>query len=223
MRLVIAIYPNCTFLDFIGPYTALSSAFDQIDCAALTLDSVMDDLSLLAITPTTTLSKIDGDVDVLLVTGASDPRAALTSAYLAEIRRIGEQAHYVTSVCTGALVLGAAGLLRGYRATSHWTTADLLTSVGAIPTNARVVTDRNRITGGGVTAGIDFGLTLLSTLTNPAAAQAAQLMMEYDPAPPMNAGNPHVAPADVVSRCTEGYRHLHAELATALNTVTLAW
>ena len=102
----------------------------------------------------------------------------------------GARAKYVTSVCSGSLILGAAGLLRGYRATSHWAAASLLPLFGAEIEEGRVVTDRNRITGGGITAGIDFGLVLLAKLRGDNAAKMAQLLMEYDPQPPFRAGSP---------------------------------
>jgi cyclohexyl-isocyanide hydratase len=106
----------------------------------------------------------------------------------------GKTARYVTSVCTGSLILGAAGLLNGYKATSYWNTRDVLKELGAIPTKGRVVVDRNRITGGGVTAGIDFGLKVAALLTNETYAKAIQLYLEYDPAPPFNSGSPEKAP-----------------------------
>jgi cyclohexyl-isocyanide hydratase len=105
----------------------------------------------------------------------------------------GERAKYVTSVCTGALILGAAGLLQGYRATTHWAYRDLLPLVGADPVEARIVEDRNRITGGGVTSGIDFGLTLLARLAGEDYARGWQLGTEYDPHPPFDAGTPDKA------------------------------
>jgi len=100
---------------------------------------------------------------------------------------------YVTSVCSGSLLLGAAGLLKGYKATSHWATRDALSAFGAEPVDARVVVDRNRITGGGVTAGIDFGLVLLAKLRGEEAAKLTQLAMEYDPEPPFSSGSPKTA------------------------------
>jgi cyclohexyl-isocyanide hydratase len=115
------------------------------------------------------------------------------------IRRQAEGARYVTSVCTGALVLGAAGLLQGYQAATHWAAMDFLGEFGAIPTRTRVCIDRNRITGGGVTAGIDFGLTLAAILTDRPTAEAIQLGIEYNPAPPFDAGSPDTAPAEVLA------------------------
>jgi cyclohexyl-isocyanide hydratase len=116
------------------------------------------------------------------------------------LRAHGERARYVTSVCTGALLLGAAGLLRGYRAATHWAYMDLLPSVGAIPVHERVVVDRNRITAGGVTAGIDFALRVMAEIAGADRAERAQLMLEYDPAPPFRCGHPSVAPPSLVEQ-----------------------
>ena len=122
---------------------------------------------------------------------------------LSFLRSQAERAAWVTSVCTGALVLGAAGLLNGYRATTHWLSLDLLPRFGAIPVRERVVLDRNRVTGGGVTAGIDFGLRLAAELRGEKVAKEIQLLMEYDPAPPYDAGSPKAAgPALVESVST---------------------
>jgi cyclohexyl-isocyanide hydratase len=122
---------------------------------------------------------------------------------LAFLRKQAERAKFVTSVCTGSLVLGAAGLLRGYRAATHWTAMENLSAFGAIPTEQRVVIDRNRVTGGGVTAGIDFALTLVAKLVDEKTAQAVQLRLEYNPAPPFNAGSPKTAPKEVLALMNE--------------------
>jgi cyclohexyl-isocyanide hydratase len=122
---------------------------------------------------------------------------AETLAFLADR---GSTAKYVTSVCSGSLLLGAAGLLKGYKATSHWAARDGLSAFGAIPTDARVVVDRNRITGGGVTAGIDFGLVILAKLRGEDAAKLTQLAMEYDPEPPFQAGSPKTAGPAIVEQ-----------------------
>ena len=115
------------------------------------------------------------------------------------LRRQAEGARFITSVCTGSLVLGAAGLLRGYRATSHWSAKELLPLLGATPSDERVCVDRNRVTGGGVTAGIDFALTLVAILVDVPAAEMIQLRLEYNPAPPFNSGSPDTAPAEVLA------------------------
>jgi len=119
------------------------------------------------------------------------------------LRRQSTAAKYVTSVCTGSLVLGAAGLLQGYRATTHWTAIDLLAPFGATPVDTRVCIDRNRVTGGGVTAGIDFALTLVSILVDRATAEMIQLRLEYNPAPPFNAGSPDTAPPEILAHMKE--------------------
>jgi cyclohexyl-isocyanide hydratase len=122
---------------------------------------------------------------------------------IAFVRDQGRKAKYVTSVCTGALVLGAAGLLDGYEAATHWMSADQLPLFGAKPVAKRIVVDRNRITGGGVTAGIDFGLYLASQLAGEEAARRIQLFLEYDPAPPFDSGSPRTASAAVVQGVRE--------------------
>jgi transcriptional regulator GlxA family with amidase domain len=122
---------------------------------------------------------------------------------MAAIRRLAGTARYVTSVCTGSLILGAAGLLRGRRAACHWAWRDLLALFGAVPDPGRVVRDGNVLTGGGVTAGIDFALTLVTELAGPVAAQMIQLGLEYAPAPPFDAGRPETAPAEVLALVRE--------------------
>jgi len=138
-------------------------------------------------------------LDVLFVPGGIGVRHAIgdptTLRFLAE-RAV--DASYITSVCTGALVLGAAGLLRGYKAATHWRYMDLLPMLGAVPVDERIVRDRNRITSGGVTAGIDFGLSLAAELRGVDAAQKAQLYLQYAPAPPFAAGHPSEAPPGIV-------------------------
>jgi cyclohexyl-isocyanide hydratase len=119
------------------------------------------------------------------------------------LRKQSVGAKYITSVCTGSLVLGAAGLLRGYKATTHWTAMDHLAPFGAVPTRTRVCVDRNRVTGGGVTAGIDFALTLVSLLVDRPTAETIQLRLEYNPAPPFNSGSPDTAPPEILARMKE--------------------
>jgi cyclohexyl-isocyanide hydratase len=122
---------------------------------------------------------------------------------LAFLQKQAEGAKFVTSVCTGSLVLGAAGLLKGYRAATHWTAMDFLSAFGATPTKTRVCVDRNRVTGGGVTAGIDFALTLVSLLVDRRTAEAIQLRLEYNPAPPFNSGSPDTAPPEILALMKE--------------------
>ena len=139
-------------------------------------------------------------LDILFVPGGTGISGVIQDAEsLGFLRDRARTARYITSVCTGALVLGAAGLLRGYRATTHWLSLDLLPLVGAIPSSDRVVIDRNRITAGGVTAGIDFGLTLAAELFGRPVAERIQLMMEYSPQPPFDSGSPSTARPELVA------------------------
>jgi cyclohexyl-isocyanide hydratase len=154
-------------------------------------------------------------LDVLCVPGGPGiNRMMEDDRMLAFLQHHAGRARYVTSVCTGALVLGAAGLLQGYRATTHWLSLDLLTLFGADPVAERVVIDRNRITGGGVTAGIDFALAVAAQLHGRAAAEEIQLILEYDPLPPLNSGSPRVASSDLVTRVETARAGAQAERRT---------
>jgi cyclohexyl-isocyanide hydratase len=188
------LYPQLTLLDLLGPQTVLS-AHAKVHLVWKTRDMVRTDTGI-GIQPNSTLSECPKDLDVLFVPGGpgmipvmKDPEVL---AFLADR---GASAKYITSVCSGSVILGAAGLLRGYKATSHWAATDLLPLFGAEIGEGRVVTDRNRITGGGVTAGIDFGLVLLAKLRGDDVAKITQLAMEYDPQPPFDAGSPKRAGA----------------------------
>jgi cyclohexyl-isocyanide hydratase len=157
----------------------------------------------MVVTPTTTFADCP-QLDVLCVPGGVGTDDMVNDVeMLAFLRKQAAGATYVTSVCTGSLVLGAAGLLRGYRATTHWSAMDHLGPFGAIPETTRVCVDRNRITGGGVTAGIDFALTLVSIMVDRPTAEAIQLGIEYNPAPPFNAGSPDTAPSEVLALLEE--------------------
>ncbi len=151
-----------------------------------TLDAVTTDIDAVIALPTATFDQVD-QVDILMVPGAPNKhinRLLCDTRFLAQLRRLGSGAQYITSVCTGSLLLARAGLLDGFRATSHWSALEVLAAMGIETVKQRVVHDRNRITAGGVTAGIDFSLTLLEKLKGIDAAKLTQLMMEYDPAPP---------------------------------------
>ncbi len=171
-----------------------------------TLEPVMSD-SGLALLPTTALEDCPSDLDVLFVGGSSRGTWPLMDdeEVLQFLCNRGARARYVTSVCTGSLLLGAAGLLRGYRASSYWPVRSLLNQLGAIETNQRVVIDRNRITGGGVTAGMDFGLHVAAELRGQLFAEVQQLMFEYAPEPPFQSGTPETAPPEVLARATQMY------------------
>jgi cyclohexyl-isocyanide hydratase len=186
-------YPGLNQLDLTGPFEVLHRAPDaRVHLAWKETAPVRAD-SGLELRPTTTLAACP-PLDVVFVPGGFGQWAVQTDeGVLSFLREHGARARYVTSVCTGALVLGAAGLLEGYEATTHWAYTHLLPAFGARPRRARVVTDRNRVTGGGVTAGIDFGLQLLAAIGGERAARLTQLVLEYDPAPPFDAGTPDSA------------------------------
>ncbi len=198
------LYPGCTALDFVGPHNMFRGLMGAtVRLVAKTRDPIVTDTGLTVI-PDTDFASCPERLTVICVPGGSegtlqameDPE---TMAFLADR---GGKAEWVTAVCTGSLLLGAAGLLRGYQATSHWITRELLPIFGAIPVDQRVVIDRNRATGGGVTAGIDFGLTMVAALRDDAYAKAVQLVAEYEPAPPFDAGSPAKAPAETTEMIT---------------------
>ena len=191
------LYPEFTMLDLVGPLTAFS-LHAQVHLFWKELEPIASD-SDVSLVPTTRLRDCPEKLDVLFVPGGFGTEAAMADTeLLAFLQHAAARADYITSVCSGSLILGAAGLLQGYQATTHWAVHDRLAQFGARPVNARVVTDRNRISGGGVTAGIDFGLTVLAQLRGAEVAQAVQLAMEYDPQPPFDAGSPQKAGAAVV-------------------------
>lgn len=192
------LFPNLTQLDATGPYEVFSRMPGAtVTLIAATAAPVRSERGL-TISPDATFENAPA-LDIICVPGGVGVNTAMEDqATLAFLQHRAGAARYVTSVCTGALLLGAAGLLRGYKATTHWLSLDLLPVFGAKAVNERVVIDRNRITGGGVTAGIDFGLALAAELYGKEAAQEIQLMMEYDPAPPFPGGSPRSAPPDLV-------------------------
>jgi cyclohexyl-isocyanide hydratase len=193
------IFPNLTQLDFTGPLQVLSRLPDsETHIVAKTRDPVPSDCGL-SLVPTTTFQDCPL-LDLICVPGGSGVAEAMRDAEtVAFVRRMAESARYVTSVCTGAFVLGVAGLLQGRRATTHWAYTDLLPLVGAVHEPARVVWDGSVITAGGVTSGIDFALRIVGSLAGEDVARAIQLGIEYDPDPPFDSGHPDRAP-DAVRR-----------------------
>jgi cyclohexyl-isocyanide hydratase len=191
-------YPGFTQLDFTGPFEVFARLPGAtVRAVAGRAEPIASDSGLRLI-PDLSLEEASG-FDVLCVPGGPGVNRMLEDErFLERLTALGADSRYVTSVCSGSLLLGAAGLLRGYRATSHWLSIDLLPLFGAIPVRERVVVDRNRITGGGVTAGIDFGLRVGAELFGEEAARRVQLMLEYDPQPPFDAGSPDRAPAATV-------------------------
>jgi cyclohexyl-isocyanide hydratase len=209
------LFPAMTQLDFTGPYEVFARLPNTIvHVIAKTADPVRTERGLILV-PTVTCEDCPA-LDVVVVPGGPGQLQLMNDeAVLEFLRTQAGQAKYVTSVCTGALVLAAAGLLKGYRATTHWLSLPLLSLFGAIPVAERVVVDGNRITGGGVTAGIDFGLRLAAILHGETVAQQIQLQMEYDPDPPFQGGSPATAPHDVVDtvrRAAERFQQERLEI-----------
>jgi cyclohexyl-isocyanide hydratase len=201
--IVFALFPGVTQLDFTGPHIVFSRLPGaKVILASATGGEIETDgiifagLRRLADIPACDIICVPGGY------GVTD-NAIQDEAFLGELRRLADGARFVTSVCTGSLALGAAGLLRGKRAACHWAWRELLTAFGAIADPARVVRDGNVITGGGVTAGIDFALTMVAELAGPETAQAIQLQIEYAPAPPFDGGSPETAPAAILAQVRE--------------------
>ena len=220
----ILIYPNVTQLDATGPAQVLA----RVPGATLhmiwkTREPIPTDAGF-SIVPNTTFADCP-KLDVICVPGGGGQVALMTDPETLDfLRKQAETARYVTSVCTGSLVLGAAGLLKGYRSACHWAWREMLSDFGAVPVAERVVRDRNRISGGGVTAGIDFGLTVAAELAGEEVAKSIQLVLEYDPHPPFDSGSPEKAGPERVQRLREWLapmletrRKANAEAAARLN------
>jgi len=199
LQIGLVLFPRVTQLDFTGPLQVFSSVPGAtVHLIWKRIEPVASD-SVMTLTPTITFADCP-QLDVICVPGGFGiDDMANDEEMLDFLRSQAKGAKYVTSVCTGSLVLGAAGLLRGYRATTHWSAMENLAPFGATPTKTRVCVDRNRVTGGGVTAGIDFALTLVSLLIDRQAAEMVQLRLEYNPAPPFNSGSPDTAPPEVLA------------------------
>jgi len=194
------LFPRMTQLDLTGPYEVLARLPNsKVDLVARTLEPVTSDRGL-QIVPTATYASCP-PLDVIMVPGGPGQQDLMEDeAALGFLRRQAAQAKYVTSVCTGSLVLGAAGLLKGRRATSHWNALEHLELLGAVPVAERVVVDGNVITGAGVTTGIEFALSLAAILEGEDVARELQLQIEYDPAPPFDCGSPKSAPRALVDK-----------------------
>jgi putative intracellular protease/amidase len=193
------IYPGMTQLDFTGPHTFFSRIPGAKTVVASQAGGPIESDGGLIFAGTRRMAELER-CDLLFVPGGyAATEAANDEAFMREFRRLAATARYLTSVCTGSLILGAAGLLKGKRAACHWAWRDLLPLFGAIPDPARVVRDGNVITGGGVTAGVDFALVVAAEIGGEALAQSLQLAFEYAPEPPFDAGRPETAPAEIVA------------------------
>jgi cyclohexyl-isocyanide hydratase len=199
LQIGLLIFPKVTQLDLTGPLQVFSSVPGAVvHLIWKRIEPVPSD-SVMVLTPTTSFADCP-QLDVICVPGGAGSDDMVEDEEMLDfLRKQAERAKYITSVCTGSLVLGAAGLLRGFRAATHWTAMEMLEPFGATPTKTRVCVDRNRITGGGVTAGIDFALTLVSIMVDRQTAEMIQLRLEYNPAPPFNSGSPDTAPAEVLA------------------------
>ncbi len=198
-RIAFLLFPNVTQLDLTGPAQILSRLGEsQVDLVWKTRDPVPTDAGF-SILPTAIFAEVPY-ADILCVPGGFGLNDVIADdEAMAWVGAVGAGATWVTSVCTGSLILGAAGLLDGYRAGCHWAQRDMLPLFGAIPVDARTVVDRNRVTGGGVTAGIDFALTLIALIRGEAHARMVQLALEYDPQPPFDSGSPTQAGPEIVA------------------------
>jgi transcriptional regulator GlxA family with amidase domain len=202
---VFALYPRVTQLDFTGPY----EVFARLPGAACILASAAgEDIVAdggITFTKVRRLRDIPSCALLCVPGGFGTIEAMVDEELIAQIQRLAAGARYITSVCTGSLILGAAGLLKGRRATSHWAWRESLSAFGATPDPARVVRDGAVITGGGVTAGIDMALAVMAEIAGKDYAQSVQLGIEYAPAPPFNAGRPETAPADILAATVKRY------------------
>ncbi|AGA28344.1 DJ-1/PfpI family protein [Singulisphaera acidiphila] len=193
------LYPGLTLMDLLGPQTALSTSCN-VHLVWKSRDFIESDTGI-GLRPTATLADCPKELDAIFVGGGPGQFGIMNdSKVIGFLADRGSRAKYVTSVCSGSLLLGAAGLMRGYKATSHWACREYLPLFGATPVDARVVVDRNRVTGGGVTAGLDFGLVLLAKLLGEDIAKMSQLAMEYDPKPPFHAGTPKEAGPEITKK-----------------------
>jgi cyclohexyl-isocyanide hydratase len=203
LQIGLLVFPKVTQLDLTGPLQVFAGVPGaKVHLIWKRIEPVPSD-SVMVLTPTTTFADCP-QLDVICVPGGAGINDMVNDEeMLAFLRKQAEGAKYVTSVCTGSLVLGAAGLLKGYRAATHWSAMEHLSAFGSTPTKTRVCIDRNRITGGGVTAGIDFALTVVSMLVDRKTAEAIQLGIEYNPAPPFNSGSPDTAPTETLAMVQE--------------------
>ncbi|SFC02694.1 DJ-1/PfpI family protein [Pragia fontium] len=200
LNVVMLIYPNMTQLDLTGPFEVFSS-FKELQIHLVWKDMApVRDVNGLAILPTVSMAQCP-QADILFVPGGAGQLPLMEDEeVLTFLRGQAQTALYVTSVCTGSLILAAAGLLTGYRATCHWLSLNQLAFFNVEPVNQRVVIDGNRVTGAGVTSGIDFALSLMAEVFGTERAKLAQLRMEYDPAPPFIGGSPAKAEPELVAQ-----------------------
>jgi transcriptional regulator GlxA family with amidase domain len=212
---VFALFPRLTQLDFTGPLEVLTRLPGARVVLASTSGGPLSTDGGLVFADVRPLAQVSECALLCVPGGFGTSEAMQDGAYLEAVRRLGGAARYVTSVCTGSLLLGAAGLLHGKRAACHWAFRDLLSCFGAIPDSARVVRDGNIITGGGVTAGIDMALTVMAEIAGREFAEAVQLALEYAPEPPFDSGRPERARAEVRASVQQRFDTLWPERLAA--------
>lgn len=225
LQIGMVIFPRMIAQDFVGPHTVFAAMTNtDVHLVWKDLDPVKTD-SGLTFTPTLTFDECPRYLDVLCIGGGSGGTLPLMTddEVLDFMADRGSRALWVTSVCTGSTVLAAAGLLRGYKATSHWGTRDVLPYLDAEVVPGRIVEDRNRITAGGVTAGIDFGLYLAAKLRGQVEAESLQLLFEYNPQPPFNAGEPETAPLPALQRASAIYDRVRPPMIEAAAVARARW
>ncbi|HEY2041300.1 MAG TPA: DJ-1/PfpI family protein [Jatrophihabitans sp.] len=214
------LYPGLTLIDLVAPLTAFALGMDVHLVWKNTAPITSDTGTVLH--PTTSFADCPAELDIVFVPGGQyQAPVAGDEEVLAFLADRGSRARYVTSVCGGSLLLGAAGLLRGYRAATHWSSRHILPLLGAENVTERVVIDRNRITGGGATAGLDFGLVVVAELLGNEAAKLAQLVMEYDPQPPFDSGTPEKAGADLTREAARFLQPIQDGMADALENLAV--
>ncbi|MFB0620650.1 DJ-1/PfpI family protein [Streptomyces sp. AGS-58] len=209
MQIAVVLYDRFTALDAVGPYETLGRLPDsETVFVAERTGPVRTDTGNLALTADRALADVPRP-DIVIVPGGPGQASQMDNRVLLDwLRTADATSAWTTSVCTGSLLLAAAGLLRGRRATSHWLALDQLRGFGAEPTGERVVVDGRYVTAAGVSSGIDMGLTLLGTIAGDEHAQAVQLLTEYDPQPPYDAGSPEKAPAHLVAEFRSASRFI---------------
>lgn len=219
LRIVFILYPRLTQLDFTGPYEVLARMPNaEIVLASKDGGSLVSETGLI-FGGMRCLADIDHADMIMIPGGPGQTDAMLDPDFMSEVKRLGESATYITSVCTGSLILAAAGLLKGKRAGSHWAYRELLASFGAIPDPARVVRDGNVLTGGGVTAGIDIALTIVADIAGEDAAKMIQLMIEYAPAPPFDSGRPETASPETINAVRTRFAAFAEQRRKAIETL----
>ncbi|MFO0697804.1 MAG: DJ-1/PfpI family protein [Nitrospira sp.] len=212
LQVAILLYDGMTALDAIGPYEVLQAPGLRTDVRFVAIERGVKrtDFGKLRLTADYSLDETPHP-DILLIPGTPYPQAVMGDPKVIEwIAQAHKTTKWTTSVCTGALALAAAGVLQGLQATTHWLALDVLKQFGAIPTKERVVRQGKVFTAAGVSSGIDMALTLVSEEFGAEAAQLTQLLIEYDPHPPFNAGSPDKAPSEIVAAAREGFAKLQA-------------